>query len=72
MQKWEKNIKDNIWSHNVSSASYTSFLSVVTQAQPFATIAELEQETSYTVGAQEGTAFRNMFIVSEVSLIRYI
>ena len=57
---------------SVSSASYTSFLSVVTQAQPFATIAELEQQTSFTVGAQEGTAFRNMFIVSDPASMRYI
>ena len=44
------------------SASYTSFLSVVSQAKPFETIADLEK-TSLTVGAQEGTTFRNMFRV---------
>ena len=45
------------------SASYTSFLSVVKEAQPFETISELEQ-TSYLIGAQEGTAFQSMFSVN--------
>ena len=45
------------------SASYTSFLSVVTQAEPFKTIPELEQ-TNFKVGAQSGTAFQAMFTVS--------
>ena len=44
------------------SASYTSFLSVVKEAQPFETISELEQ-TSYLIGAQSGTAFQSMFSV---------
>ena len=47
------------------SASYTSFLSVVTQAKPFETIAGLEQ-TSFTIGAQAGTAYRTMFTVGGV------
>ena len=45
------------------SASYTSFLSVVNQAKPFESIEELEK-TSFTIGAQVGTAYRNMFMVN--------
>ena len=47
------------------SASYTSFLSVINQAQPFENIDQLEK-TSYTVGAQAGTAYRSMFGVREL------
>ena len=54
-----------IYIYNLTfSASYTSFLSVVSQAKPFETIADLEK-TSLTVGAQEGTTFRNMFRVKQ-------
>ena len=44
------------------SASYTSFLSVVNEAKPFETLDQLEK-SSFMVGAQMGTAYRNMFIV---------
>ena len=46
------------------NASYTSFLSVVNIFNPFQTLQDLEQ-TSFIIGAQEGTAYRNMFIVSQ-------
>ena len=51
----------------IFSASYTSFLSVVTQAEPFKTIPELEQ-TNFKLGAQTGTAFQTMFTVSVFGL----
>ena len=44
------------------SASYTSFLSVVKQAEPFTSIQELE-ETNYLLGAQAGTLYQSMFQV---------
>ena len=44
------------------SASYTSFLSVVNEAKPFETLDQLEK-SSFMVGAQMGTAYKNMFIV---------
>ena len=44
------------------SASYTSFLSVVNEAKPFDTLDKLEQ-SPFTVGAQMGTAYQNMFRV---------
>ena len=44
------------------SASYTSFLSVVKQAEPFTSIQELE-ETNYMLGAQAGTMYQSMFQV---------
>ena len=46
------------------NASYTSFLSVVNIFNPFETLTDLEQ-TSFIIGAQELTAYRSMFIVSE-------
>ena len=46
------------------NASYTSFLSVVNIFNPFQTLQDLEQ-TNFIIGAQELTAYRNMFIVSE-------
>lgn len=47
------------------NASYTSFLSVVSQAEPFHTIQELDQ-TGLTIGAAKGTAFQTMFKVLSV------
>ena len=44
------------------SASYTSFLSVVTQATPFETLTQLE-DTSFVVGAMEGGTIRTLFRV---------
>ena len=44
------------------SASYTSFLSVVSQATPFETLAQLEQ-TNFVVGAMEGGTLRTLFRV---------
>ena len=49
---------------NTFSASYTSFLSVVNQAKPFDSISQLEEQTTYIIGAQEKTSFQSMFIVS--------
>ena len=40
------------------------FLSVVNQAKPFDTVDQLEEQTNYIIGAQDGTTFQNMFIVS--------
>ena len=53
------------------NASYTSFLSVVKIFNPFQTLADLEQ-TSFIIGAQELTAYRSMFIVSENQALIFI
>ena len=42
------------------SASYTSFLSVVSPTEPFTSVEELEQ-TNYVIGAMEGGATQMMF-----------
>ena len=43
------------------SASYTSALSVVNMKKPFSSVAELGSKTSFSLGAEQGTAFRTMF-----------
>ena len=47
------------------NASYTSFLSVVSQAKPFHTIEELDL-TGLKIGAAKGTAFQTMFKVGKL------
>ena len=44
------------------NASYTSFLSVVSQATPFETLGQLEQ-TNFVVGAMIGNPIQTMFRV---------
>ena len=44
------------------NASYTSFLSVVSQATPFETLAQLE-DTNFVVGAMVGNPIQTMFRV---------
>ena len=43
------------------SASYTSALSVVNMKKPFSSVAELGSKTRFSLGAEQGTAFRTMF-----------
>ena len=50
------------------SASYTSFLSVINEAKPFENIDQLEK-SPFTVGAQMGTAYQNMFLVKSVCIL---
>ena len=50
------------------NASYTSFLSVVSEAKPFHTIEELDQ-TGLTIGAAKGTAFQTMFKVGKLVIV---
>ena len=51
------------------SASYTSFLSVVTEFQPFDGIQNLYEDTEFEVGTPEGWVTREMFKVHRHELI---
>ena len=45
------------------AASYTSFLSVVTQFTPFKNFEQLYLDTDYMIGTREGVAMYGMFKV---------
>ena len=51
-------------------ASYTSFLSVVTQATPFQTVEELYTNTQYKIGDKGGTNQRINFKVKQIFIVR--
>ena len=46
------------------SASYTSFLAVITEKQPFTDLQTLYQDTDFTIGTPEGWATIEMFRVN--------
>ena len=48
------------------SASYTSFMSVVKVASPFASVEDLYHKTSYKLGSLKGTSFKTQFNVREL------